>query len=78
MFAKKYKKIELLFKDSSSSSRDKLFVPTTKLSYEECGMYITGETLVIVKDILNQEDNSISNEGWIYPLKELTAYKTYN
>jgi hypothetical protein len=79
MFGKKYKKIEILFKgNDSNTNKDKIFVPTTKLTYDNAGMFITGDNLVIVIDIINEVDNSVSNEGWIYSLNELTAYKTYN
>lgn len=70
--APKFGKIELLL---YSDLKDKTL--TTSISYEDCGIMITGDYLIIVIDERNDINNTNTSTGKIYHLSEVKAYKTH-
>lgn len=73
--APKYGKIELLILEDSNDER---IVPNTKIEFEDCGLVITGDYMIIVTDEKNSSDKIATTTGRIFPLKKIFAYKTYN
>lgn len=66
----KYSKVELII---SKGLCDDEFE-----EYEDCGMVITGNHLVIVLDLRDETgETNASTEGIIYKLNEIKRYKTY-
>ena len=64
--APKYSKIELI------TSGGQL------ISFEDCGMFISGNHLIIVEDVKDEtgETNTVT-EGSVFNLTEIKQYKTY-
>ena len=63
--APRFGKIEINFHDVDS------------IVYEDCGMYITGNRLVIVKDKRDSVQNTQTSEGIIYDLSKVKSYITH-
>jgi hypothetical protein len=70
--APKYSKIELIL--GSNNVND----PQPLVTHEDCGMFISGDNLVIVEDVKDNtgETNTVT-EGTVYQLKNVKQYKTY-
>lgn len=64
--APKYSKIEIIFNDE----RDMAI-------HNDCGMFISGNKLVIVEDTNDSILNTQVTEGIIYDLDVVGKYKTY-
>lgn len=66
--ATKFKRIELLIKDSNSIQ---------KLEFYNSVLVITGDYIIIVSDERDSNDIVTSNIGKIYNLNQISAYKTH-
>ena len=64
--APKYSKIELI------DNRD-----AEPIIHKDCGMFITGEKLVIVIDTNDSIQAQTISEGIVYDLNKIHSYKTY-
>jgi len=47
-----------------------------KVDYDDVGMYITGDYIVIVEDTRNSDD-TLTSRGIIYDIKTIKEYKTH-
>lgn len=77
--APKYSKIELLLKSNQNARRvpnESLDLNTTRIEFEDAGLIITGDYIVIVENDIDPEQPQI-NTGRIFPLSEIVAYRTY-
>ncbi len=74
--APKFKKITLLLKEETQT--DTIINNTLKVSYEDCGLVITGDYLIITEDMgHNTIDEEHSVIGKIYSLSEVDSYKLF-
>ena len=71
--APKYSKIELIiFKPQIAVMEEEL------LEFEDCGMFMTGDHLIIVEDSRDDSgEKNQSTEGTVFPLNNIKKYKTY-
>lgn len=46
-------------------------------SYENCGMFITNNTIIVVKETVDSIENITLSEGTIHSLSLISKYKTY-
>lgn len=69
--APKYKKIILTWRPELGSTEE------TTSEFEDCGMVLTADKIIIVKDTHDSVDNLLSTEGSIFELSDLKSYKTY-
>ncbi len=74
--APKFKKITLLLKVENQT--DTIINNTLKVTYEDCGLVITGDYLIITEDVgHNTIDEEHSVIGKIYSLSEVDSYKLF-
>ena len=73
--APKYSKVELLIKNKENAFES--VRSTTRVEFLDAGLIITGDYIVIIKNEITPEQIN-TNTGTIFPLSEVTAYKTYN
>jgi hypothetical protein len=66
--APKFRKVELILKDGDS--RD-------VIDYDDCGMVITGDYIIIVEDEKDIEETSTSSTGTVYHMSEVAQYRTH-
>jgi hypothetical protein len=71
--APKFGKVELLVKSQSSD-----LPSTTNISFDDCGLMITGDYIVVIIDERDEVNNTLTSTGKIFPLKDLVAYKTHS
>lgn len=81
--APKYSKVELLliakpqFDDADGlSNSDPVFPQTTRLEFNDAGLIITGDYIIVVEDEVHQQ-HSLTSTGKIFHMSEIRAYKTY-
>ena len=79
--APKYSKVELFLMidiKSQDSLRTKQndFPQTTKLEFNDAGLIITGDYIIVIEDEVSPE-HSLTSTGKIFQLAEIKAYKTY-
>lgn len=72
MNAPKFGKVELLIR-----LNDKNILSKNKLTFEDCGLMITGDYIIVVLDERDELSNALTSTGKIFPLKDVEAYKTY-
>jgi hypothetical protein len=72
MTAPKFGKVELLVK---LNDKDKL--SNTKLTFNDCGLMITGDYIIVVLDERDEINNTLTSTGRVFPLKDVEAYKTH-
>lgn len=71
--APKFGKVELLVKTEGSD------LPSTiNISFEDCGLMITGDYIIVVIDERDEINNTLTSTGKIFPLKDVAAYKTHS
>jgi hypothetical protein len=70
----KFGKVELLFKNGEPT---KDLTSTTRLEFEDCGLMITGDHIIVILDERDGINNSLTSTGRIFSLKEIAAYKTH-
>lgn len=66
--APKFSKVELLVKLSSTR---------TNLTFEDCGLMITGDYIIVILDEKDEINNTLTSVGKIFPLKDVDSYKTH-
>jgi hypothetical protein len=72
--APKFGKVELLLKDG----KDGTFKSSrTKIEYDDCGMVITGDYIIIVLDEKSDVETTNTSTGIIYHMSEVEKYKTH-
>jgi hypothetical protein len=71
--APKFGKVELLLKTDDSS------LPSTiNISFEDCGLMITGDYIIVIIDERDEIKDALTSTGKIFPLKDIAAYKTHS
>lgn len=68
--APKYAKIQLTWK-AHSDQEEKI------TEYEDCGMVVTADKVIIVKDTHDSVSNMQKTEGSVFELSDLKSYATY-
>jgi hypothetical protein len=71
--APKFSKVELIIKRSSSPND----LSTTKLEFNDCGLMITGDYIVVILDEKSEIDNSLTSTGKIFNLSTISSYRTH-
>ena len=66
--APKFGRVELIVIDGDSRK---------KIEYDDCGMVITGDYIIIVEDEKNDVETTTTSTGTIYNMSEVTQYKTH-
>jgi len=69
--APKFGKVELLIKDGKNGEF------RTKVEYDDCGMVITGDYIIIVIDEKNDVETTETSTGKIYHMDNIDSYKTH-
>lgn len=69
--APKFGKVELLIKKITNDS-----LSIEKVEFEDCGLMITGDYIIVVLDEKNI-DETLTSTGRIFHLSEVSAYKTH-
>ena len=72
--APKFGKVELLLK---SKYGDPKIQSIEKVEFEDCGLMITGDYIIIVIDEKDEFNNTLTSTGKIFNLSEVSAYKTH-
>lgn len=67
--APKFGKVELILKDDKNNR--------TKVEYDDCGMVITGDYIIIVIDEKSDIETTNTSTGIIYHMSEISKYKTH-
>lgn len=70
----KFGKVELLRKISSVEDTPS----TTLISFDDCGLMITGDYIIVILDEKDEMLNTLTSNGKIFPIKDILEYKTYN
>lgn len=73
--APKFGKVELLIKNSDYSKRNSSSI--TKIEFEDCGLMITGDYIVVILDERDELNKLTTSTGRIFHMSEISAYKTY-
>ena len=71
--APKFGKVELLVRVNNSD-----LPSTTNISYDDCGLMITGDYIIVIIDERDEANNTLTSTGKIYPMKDIVAYKTHS
>ena len=71
MKAPKFGKVELLLKDKKDP------LSTTKIEFDDCGLMITGDYLIVVIDEKDEIKHTLTSTGRIFDMKDVSAYKTH-
>lgn len=71
--APKFGKVELLLKSKGFDS-----LSTTVISFEDCGLMITGDYIIVILDETDEIKKKVTSTGKIYSLKDVTSYKTHS
>lgn len=75
MTAPKFGKVELLIKSDNGTKS----TPTiTKQSFDDCGLMITGDYIVVIIDERDEIKNTLTSTGEIFHLKNVVSYKTHS
>jgi hypothetical protein len=69
----KFEKVELLLKTQGSD-----LLSTTNIRFEDCGLMINGDYIIVIKDESDEINNILTSTGKIFPLKDVVAYKTHS
>jgi hypothetical protein len=67
--APKFGKVELLMKAGRDSR--------TLATFEDCGLMITGDYIIVILDEKDDINNTLSSTGKIFSLKDIVSYKTH-
>lgn len=80
--APKYSRVEISFKENAGSRILNEIInssPQTNKIFEDCGVMITGDFLLIIEDNINDIPESIKyTKTHIFPLVEVDYYKIFN
>lgn len=66
--APKFGKVELILKEGDNRER---------ISYDDCGMVITGNYIIIVEDEKSDVETTTTSTATIYNISEIAQYKTH-
>jgi hypothetical protein len=73
--APKYSKIELMVAHAQENG---LSIPVDIINFYDCGMFISGNFMIIVEDCRDSSGvSNVSTEGTIFNLNEIKKYITY-
>ena len=72
MTTPKFVKVELLVKASQKNNLSNI-----KLTFNDCGLMITGDYIIVVVDERDEINGSLTSTGKIFQLKDIEAYKTH-
>lgn len=72
MTAPKFGKVELLIKSDQKKS-----MSNVKLTFNDCGLMITGDYIIVIIDERDEINQTLTSTGKIFPLKDVEAYKTH-
>ncbi|TXG86577.1 MAG: hypothetical protein E6R13_00300 [Spirochaetes bacterium] len=72
--APKFGKVELLFKNGETT---KDLTSTTRLEFDDCGLMITGDHIIVILDERDEINNTLTSTGRIFNLRDIAAYKTH-
>jgi hypothetical protein len=67
--APKFSKVELLIKKDINS--------VVKETFEDCGLMITGNYIVVILDEKDEINNSLTSTGKIFDLRVIDSYRTH-
>lgn len=67
--APKFGKVELLIRTGIGSR--------TVETYEDCGLMITGDYIIVILDEKDDINNTLTSTGTIFNLKDIVSYKTH-
>lgn len=70
--APKFGKVELIIKSSNPQN-----LSTTKLEFDDCGLMITGDYIIVILDESDDVKHTLTSTGTIFHLNEVKAYKTH-
>lgn len=73
--APKFGKVEILLKSDTYNNIDKL--STTNVTFEDCGLMITGDYIIVIIDAKDEIANTLTSTGKIFHLSTVQAYKTH-
>lgn len=66
--APKFGKVELILKEGQNRNR---------IEYNDCGMVITGDYIIIVIDEKNDVETTNTSTGKIFHMSQVDSYKTH-
>ena len=69
--APKFGKVDLLIKSKKDT------YSTSLISFEDCGLMITGDYIIVIIDENNEIEHTLTSTGKIYHLSEIASYKTH-
>lgn len=75
MTAPKFGKVELLIKNNSKLTSS---LSVTKEYFDDCGLMITGDYLIIIIDERNDINSTLTSTGKIFPLHDIVSYRTFS
>lgn len=67
--APKFGKVELLIKTGPTSR--------TKETFEDCGLMITGDYIIVIIDEKDDINNTLTSTGKIFKLTDIESYRTH-
>ena len=68
----KFGKVELLLKTDPKNP-----LLTTNISFDDCGLMITGDYIIVILDERDENLRTLTSTGKIFPLKDIDSYKTH-
>ncbi|NIQ15417.1 MAG: hypothetical protein GTO02_13775 [Candidatus Dadabacteria bacterium] len=76
--APKFSKVEIIFIEPVDNiDPSKIGSKTNKVSFDDVGMVITGDYIILVLDEKSDMDNPKSSTGYIYPISNIKSYTTH-
>ena len=80
--APKYSRVEIMFKENAGSKILNEIINSSKdplMVFEDCGVMITGDFLLIILDNVSEIPESIKcTKTHIFPLNQIEYYKIFN
>jgi hypothetical protein len=71
MTAPKFGKVELLLRKTKES------LSSERVEFNDCGLMITGNYIIIILDERNDVNNTLTSTGNIFNLENVISYKTH-
>jgi hypothetical protein len=69
----KFGKVELLIKNSDVDDLPSV----TKIEFNDCGLMITGDYIIVVIDERDEIKNTVTSTGKIFNMREVQSYRTH-
>lgn len=76
--APKFGKVELLVINELSTNKDPKIPNVDKITFEDCGLMITGDYIIVIVDEKDELKDTLTSTGRIFPLNKVQAYKTHS